>query len=287
MMAESRIVRVAALQPALDWLRPMPNMHMLRRMAEDVVRTHGADVLVLPETFSGLPCDYDEGVAARQARQFLSTLAKACRANVIGGSIDYPHDDGARRNTCFVVDRDGREVGRYDKRVLFARELDARQAGSGAGLFELDAGPVRIRVGVLICADLWDPALARELMGRSDLLCVPAKTTVPSDRHVEYARSLWWNLALTRAMENGLPVAVSDWAERRHESKRLVEGTMIRDVHFTCGGGSLCDPSGRTEMARIQQTIARGAPGVLTAAIDLDAVARFREYRQSVGLLPK
>ncbi|MGB9626439.1 MAG: carbon-nitrogen hydrolase family protein [Phycisphaerae bacterium] len=287
MMAESRIVRVAALQPALEWLRPMPNMHRLRQAAEGTVRAHGTDLLVLPEAFAGLPCDHDEGVAARQARQFLSTLAKACRVNVIGGSIDYPHDDGSRRNTCFVVDRDGREVGRYDKRVLFAREMDARQAGAGAGVFELDAERARIRVGVLICADLWDPALARELMGRADLLCVPAKTTVPSDRHVEYARSLWWNLALTRAMENGLPVVVSDWAEGRHESKRLVEGTMIRDVHFTCGGGSLCDPSGRPEMARIQQTIARGAPGVLTAAIDLDAVARFREYRQSVGLLPK
>jgi predicted amidohydrolase len=282
-MSDSRIIRVAALQPALGWLRPMPNMHLLRQAAECVVRESGADLLVLPETFTGQPCDYDQGASGRQARQFLATLAKACRVNVIGGSIDYQYEGGERRNTCFVVDRDGAEVGSYHKRVLFARELESRQAGAGPGIFDV-AGA---RVGVLSCADLWDPALAREMLGRVDLLCVPAKTTVPSDRYVEYARTLWWNLALTRAMENGVPVVVSDWAEGRHETKRLVEGTTIRDTHYTSGGGSVCDPSGRPEIVRIQQTLARGAAGVLTAAIDLDAVARFREYRQSVGLLPK
>ena len=45
---------------------------------------------------------------------------------------------------------------------------------------------------------------------------MPAKTAVPSDNHVEYARTLWHNLALIRAMENGLPVVVSDWAGGRH-----------------------------------------------------------------------
>lgn len=282
-MAESRIIRVAALQPALEWLRPMPNMHLLRQAAEGVVREQRTDLLVLPETFNAQPSDYDQGASGRQARQFLTTLARACRVNVIGGSIDYQHDDGTRRNTCFVMNRNGEEVGRYDKRVLFAREMDSRQAGAGPGIFDLDG----VRVGVLICADLWDPALGRELIGRVDLLCVAAKTTVPTERYVEYARTLWWNIALTRAMENALPIVVSDWAEGRHETKRLVEGTMIRDVHHTSGGGSITDPSGRPEMARIQKTVPRGAAGVLTGAIDLDAVARFREYRQSVGLLPK
>lgn len=282
-MAETRIIRVVALQPALEWLRPMPNMHLLRQTAERAVREHAADFLVLPETFTGQPCDYDQGASGKQARQFLATLARACHVNVIGGSIDYQHEDGTRRNTCFVVNREGQEVGRYEKRVLFAREMDSRQAGSGPGVFELGG----VRVGVLICADLWDPALAREVIGQADVLCVPAKTTVANDPYVEYARALWWNLALTRAMENGLPVVVSDWAEGRHETKRLVEGMTIRDSHYTSGGGSITDPSGRPDIGRIQRTISRGAAGVLAAAIDLDAIAQFRRYRESVGLLPK
>ncbi len=281
-MPETRIIRVAALQPPLDWLRPMPNLHLLRQTAERVVREQGTDLLVLPEVFNGQPCDYDGGVAARQARQFLATLARACRVNVVGGSIDYPHEDGTRRNTCFVLDRDGRELGRYDKRILFGREQDTHTGGDGPGVFTCDG----VRVGVLICGDLWDPALARELCGRADLLCVPAKTAVPTESHIAYARGLWWNLALTRAMENALAVVVSDWPERRHESKRLVDGALLRDTHFTAGGGSICDPSGRPDLAKIQQTIPRGVAGVLTAAIDLGAVERFREYRQSAGLLP-
>lgn len=281
-MTDGRTIRVAAMQPVLEWLRPMPNMHALRQAADRIVREQGTDLLVLPETFTGQPCDYDDGESGRQARRFLSTLARACRVNVIGGSIDFSHEDGTRRNTCFVLDRDGVEVGRYDKRILFDREIDARQAGAGPGLFVLES----VRVGVLICADLWEPALARELLGRADVLCVPAKTTVPGEPYVEYARSLWWNLALTRAMENALPVIVSDWADGRHESKRLVEGTVIRDTHYTAGAATICDPSGRPDMRRIQQTIPRGAAGTLTATIDLDAVAKYRRHRRAVGLLP-
>jgi predicted amidohydrolase len=282
-MADVRIIRVAAMQPALRWLQPMPNMHLLRQETEQLMRRQPVDLLVLPEVFNGQPSDYDEGASARQARQFLSTLARACSVNVIGGSVDYQHEDSTRRNTCFVMDRSGNEVGRYAKRVMFARELDSRQPGDGPGVFEL-AG---VRVGVLVCADLWEPSMARELLDRIDILCVPSKTTVPSERHTDYARTLWWNLALTRAMENALPVVVSDWAEGRHDSKRLVDGTLVHDVHYTSGAGTICDPSGRPDVARLQQILARGIAGVLTASINLDDVAEFRKYRRSVGLLPR
>lgn len=281
-MADSRVIRVAVLQPALRWLQPMPNMLHVRQTAERVAQAGSVDLLVLPESFNGMPCDYDGGAAGRQSRQFLATLARACRVAVIGGSIENQADDGTRRNTCFVVGPDGEEIGRYDKRVLFGREQEARRAGTGAGVFDV-AG---VRVGVLICGDLWEPSLARELLGRVELLCVPAKTSVPSELNVEYARGLWWNLALTRAMENAMPVVVSDWAADRHEAKRLVDGTTLRDTHFTAGASNVCDPSGRPDLSRIQRTVSRGAEDVLVATIDLDAVAAFRAYRRSVGLLP-
>jgi predicted amidohydrolase len=143
-----------------------------------------------------------------------------------------------------------------------------------------------VRVGVLICGDLWEPALARELVDQVDLLCVPAKTTVPTDRYTEYARRLWWNLALTRAMENALPIVVSDWAEARHEAAALADGTKVRSVHHTSGGASINDPGRRPRFNEIQQVLPRGEPGLLAATIDLDAVARFRDYRRSMGLLP-
>lgn len=276
-------IRVAALQPPLQWLQSMPNMHLLRQTCEQAVREYSPNLLVLPEAFNGMPCEFDDGAAGRQARQFLATLAKACRVHVIGGSIEYQDNDGTRRNACFVLDPDGNEIGRYDKRVLFDRELETRKRGTWAGVFEL-AG---VRVGVLICGDLWDPALARELHGQADLLCVPAKSGVPTDRNVDYAREMWWNLALTRSVENALPVVVSDWASARHDTKRMTDGIVVRETHYTAGGSSICDPSHRPDTVKMQQKILRGATGVLVANIDLAAVAHFREYRQSVGLLPK
>ena len=281
-MAAARQIRVLAVQPALRWGQPMPNMHLLRQMIEKELAHLPADLVVLPEVFNGVRCN-DAREAGPAARKFLSTLARACGIAVVGGSIDYAHDDGTRRNTCFVVDRRGQEVGSYHKRVLFAGEQGERQTGDGPGVFEL-AG---VQLGVLICADLWDPALARCLLDRVDLVCVPAKTTVPTAGHTDYARRLWWNLALTRAMENALPIVVSDWAAARHEAVSLADGTRVRNVHHTSGGASITNPGRRPRFGEVQTTLPRGESGALSAAIDLDAVAAFRDYRRSVGLLLK
>jgi len=277
-----RTLRIAAVQPALRWLQPMPNMHLLRQTLERFASRQTVDIVVLPEAFNGQPAEHDDGAAAEQTRQFLRTLARTCHVNVIGGSIEYRHEDGRIRNTCFVVDREGREIGQYAKRKLFARETDTRTPGDQAGVFEI-AG---FRVGVLICADLWFCELARELAGRVDVLCVPAKTTVPSDRYIEYARVLWLNLALTRAVENALPVVVSDWAQARHEGELVVTDRRMQQVHYTAGASSIVDPARRPDVDKIQQALPAGRAGVIVSQIDLDAVAKFRAYRANVGLLP-
>jgi len=258
----------------------MPNMHLLRQIIETHLADTPADLIVLPEVFNGMPSDYDVN-AGRAAKQFLATLAKACGVAVIGGSIDYIHDDGRRRNTCFVVDCHGHDVGNYYKRVLFGAERYACTPGEGPGIFDING----LRVGVLICGDLWEPRHARELVGRVDVLCIPTKTTVPHESYTDYARRLWWNLALTRAMENGLPIVVSDWAESRQEATVLADGSKVRNVHFTSGGTSVSDPGRRPEFDQLQQTLWRGAAGLLSVTIDLDSIARFRDYRRSVGLL--
>jgi len=271
-------VRVLTLQPALRWQQAMPNMHLIRQMVEKQVAAAPADLLVLPEVFNGVLCD-DDPLAGPLARKFLSTLAKACGVAVVGG-IDYD-DNGPRRNGAFVVDREGREVGCYYKRALFGREQGSRQPGTAPGIFTFDG----IRVGVLICGDMWHAPLIVELREQVDILCVPAKTTVGDAGFTDYARRLWWNLALTRAMENGLPVVVSDWAEARHESAALVDSTRVKAVHHTSGGASITDPSQRPQFDQLQRTLPRGEPGLIAATIDLDAVKRFRDYRRSVGLL--
>ncbi len=202
-------VHVATLQPALRWQQPMPNMFAMRRMIEEL--PSGVELVVLPEMWTALPVGSQANVGADSATQFVQTLARAAGVNVIGGSFEARGSDGALQNVTVGVDARGVVVGRYAKQVLFAAERDGRQPGAGSAIFEFDG----LRVGVLICADLWHPGLVKAIAD-ADVLCVPARTAVPSDQHVLYARVLWHSLALTRAMEFGLPVVVSDWATGRH-----------------------------------------------------------------------
>ncbi len=275
----------------------MPNMHLIRQLVDRQLLAGPVDLIVLPEVFNGVLC-HDDVPAGPVARRFLSTLARTSKAAVVGG-VDYACEDGCRRNACFAVGADGEEMGVYYKRVMFGRERGTRTAGMSYGVFEIahretasgdlsarSAGDSFVRVGVLICGDMWDARLAAELRDRVDVLCVPVKTRVPEGGHIDYARRLWWNLALTRAMENAIPIVVSDWAEGRHEAYALVEGARVQSVHYTTGGSSISDPGRRPHFEELQQTIPRGQPGILAADIDLDAVARFREYRKAVGLLP-
>jgi len=268
-------ITVAILQPPLERLACASNFETLRAMVEELVAERTVDLIVLPEAMDGaVPEPGSQATAVGDAPDgpsFVADLARRARAHVVGGSVSHLRDDGRVVNACFVADRAGALVGEYDKRKLFATEADSRTAGQGPGVFDLDG----LRVGVLICADLWYPELARELGGRVDVLCVPAKTTVSSADFVPYARTLWWSMAMTRAVENALPVLVSDWCERAH-------GTYV-----TAGASSLNDPAGRPDVNRLQRRMDRGQSGVLVGQIDLDAVAQIRQYRQAVGLLDR
>ena len=271
-------IRIAALQPNLTLGQAGSNLALIRRTVEGLVAERALDLVVLPEVFDGEPKAAD----GSEVRRFLRKLAGDCDINVVGGSCSLVQDDGRRFNTCFVVDRNGREVGRYDKRVLFSREADHRQPGGSVGVFEFDS----MRVGVLICADLWHPELARELRDRIDVLAVPVKSGVSSTDQIAYARSIWHALALTRALENGFVVAVSDWAGGRHDPVCVGDDAEIRETHYTSGVACIVDPSHRPDIERIQRTIANGEQGSVRADIDPSALAAYREYRRSVGLLP-
>lgn len=263
---------IAALQPPLVMLDAAANRNAIEQNVAELVRERPVDLIALPEVFSGWPASRED-VDAAESRAFVSSLAKRFRTNVVGGSIGWA--SGTQRfNVCFLADRTGREAGQYVKRVPFGLEQGRITAGTSHGVFDLDG----VRIGVLICGDLWRPELAREMLNRADLLCVPARTGVPAESHVAYARTLWWNLALTRAMENALPVIVADWPAGPHE----LDGKL----HWTSGGSSIVDPSARPDLSRLQYRIEQGGAACIVATIDLEAMERFRGYRRSVGLIP-
>jgi predicted amidohydrolase len=277
-----RRLSVAVLQPSLAWAEPSGNFQAIRDLVQSAGSTGRLNIVVLPEAFAGAPAEHDPA-ASRRARQFLAELARSSRAHVVGGTVGYQDSQGRHYNACFVVDRRGRQVGCYRKQRLFGAERQVRVAGRDPGLFVLDG----LRVAVLICADLWFPELLRPIIDRADVLCVPAKTTVPARQNIAYARRLWHGLALTRAMENGLPVFVADWAQARHPPAPLDASLGRNRAHYTSAAACICDPGGRPDVARVHRTLPGGRPGVLVHPLDLDAVARFRDYRRRVGLLPE
>jgi len=268
---DSRSIKIITLQPQLQPGEPAFNLQAIRRLARKALATDGpADFLCLPEALAGRAAETHPAEQVQQVQDFLAELARGCRANVIGGSIEIREADGTLRNRCLIIDRTGRQIGHYDKRILFGAEQGRCQAGTSDGLFELDG----VQIGVLICGDAWWPELPRRYCHRAEIIFIPARTGVPSADRIEYARMLWHNLALTRAMENGCAVVVSDWAESRHEP------------HCTAGAASVADPSARPDAARLLRTLPDGRAGWIARRIDLDAVAEYRRYRQSVGLLP-
>lgn len=277
------VLTIAAIQPVLRWLRPGENLAAVRMAAERAVSESAAagrpvDVVVLPEAFAGHPPERGGDATAGDAERFLAELARSLGVVVIGGTVERRDERGRITNTCFVHDAAGAVIARYDKRMLFGGERDGRSAGDGTTVFELGS----VRVGVLICADLWHPELARELRARVDVLVVPAKTTVESESAMAYARTLWHALALTRGMESGVAVVVSDWAAGPQE----VVADASAPVKFTSGATTIVDPSGRPLIERVQQTIDGGGAGSIVATIDTEALAAYRAYRQRVGLLP-
>lgn len=146
--------RVAALQ-----LRPGGGT-----AAVPVERLVGAevDLVVLPEYYWVRPADRDVREAATHAADdlaALSELSERLSAVLVGGTILETDAEGRLYNTAPVFHA-GREVGRYRKRRLMPGEAAAGLAtGADTGLFT--AG--NLRLGVLICADVFDSGSYRSL----------------------------------------------------------------------------------------------------------------------------
>ena len=165
----------------------------------------GADVAVLPEMFC---CPYQndcfrpygepEGGPAQAA---LSAAAAENRIYVVGGTV--PELEGDRvYNTCYVYDRQGRQIARHRKAHLFDidveggqrfKESDTFTPGSEITTFETEFGTM----GLCVCFDMRFEELARCMCLRgAKVIFVPAAfnmTTGPAH---------WELLFRQRAVDN-------------------------------------------------------------------------------------
>ena len=120
---------------------------------------------------------------------------EAARGNSVE-IVGTPHREGAREyNSAFVVDSDGKIVGRYDKRALAPSE-EFFVPGKDAKVFPTKHG----KIGILICYESTLPYYSRELVNNgADYLFFLANDAGFGQSLEPY---LHLNMAILRAVEN-------------------------------------------------------------------------------------
>jgi omega-amidase len=158
----------------------------------------GTRLFLLPEMWS---CGFDYDRLSEHAGETPRALDRVAELAaryrmLIGGSYPERTGDGRVFNTFFLIDADGRTVGRYRKVHLFSMTGEDRFFDRGNRPVVCDTALGRI--GLMVCYDLRFPELCRTLalMG-AELVLVPAQwPRVRIDR--------WELLCQARAMENQL-----------------------------------------------------------------------------------
>lgn len=153
----------------------------------------GADLMLLPETFTGdkeAPQPIDGECASLMARK-----AKEHRMHMAGTFVHRDASDGHLYNTGLLFDREGHRIGRYDKIHPYSPELMNMgiTPGNRVPVFQTDFGVV----GMMICYDFWFPDIAELLaLKGAELILFP---------NAGYYRSVM----PARANDNGVRVVSS------------------------------------------------------------------------------
>lgn len=186
---ESKTVRVAAAQAQgrvidfrLDRAGVLAAVDKNLEALEGIVDRAGeakCDVLVLPEDTLGLlnwfgaNLESAKEVLPLAVQRMIERLGAAAARHQMYLVVcsDYVETDGAIYNTSFLLNRDGKEIGRYHKVCPTWGESGTRERGSTFPVFPTpDLGTL----GMLICYDLVVPETARCLaLAGADIIFFP------------------------------------------------------------------------------------------------------------------
>ena len=195
------MIKLALLQIRTE-IDQAETMEKARRMVYEAA-DQGVDFVVLPEMFN---CPYSReyfkkyaALGHEEAYAAMSAWAKEKGIYIVGGSI--PETEGGKiYNTCFVFDREGKEIARHRKIHLFDVDYDGLRVkesstfapGNDITVFETEFGTM----GAAICFDVRFPELFRAMAMRgAKMIFLPAQfsmTTGP--RH-------WEPLIRSRALD--------------------------------------------------------------------------------------
>lgn len=181
----------------------------------DEAGAQGADLIVLPEVWTGLgyadafPFEAIAEPIPGPTTDKLSALARRHGAMIVGSMYERAAD-GRHFNTAPFIDRDGSILGCYRKTHLFDAQnrtdippgmMESKKVSAGDELpvYDTHAG----KIGVFVCSDLRFPEIARveALKGAQILVCCSAFLSPRLDH--------WEFFLRARACENQVFVVAS------------------------------------------------------------------------------
>lgn len=199
---DGRHVSVRVVQPLAG---PLDPHSALTTVIESIAAASGTtDLLVLPElatTRYDIRRHIGEVAPLVDSGAFDQVRAQVSEASLVAviGMVEVSGEE--LFNSAVVIDADGSIAGIVRKSHLFAGERKVFAAGATIEPIRTSLGAL----GVAICYDIEFPEVARSLaLTGADMLVVLSANMHPyTDYHVTYAKA--------RAMENQLPLALSNW----------------------------------------------------------------------------
>jgi predicted amidohydrolase len=202
-------------------------------------RRLGAELVVFPECATTVYFLGDRlGAIAEppdgQTSQRLAAIARDNALHLVVGT--YTRDEGAVRNSQLLFGPDGTRLALYHKAHLFSSEREVCRPGDRPVVVDTALG----RIGLTICYDLIFPDYARRLVELGAEIIINSTNWIADS----YQREVWgWtgptaqSVAVTRALENGVVLAMADRVGREALGESLVFDSL--------GYSSVIGPSGR------------------------------------------
>jgi predicted amidohydrolase len=180
--------------------------------------------------------DSERAAAKRRVEEedpVLAAAREAAKRNHIWldiGSIAVLADDGKVANRTFVIDREGKIRGRYDKIHLYDVDLPSGESWRESSVYSPGQGVVLVngtpvgKLGLTICYDLRFPGLfARLAEADADVISVPSAFTVPT------GQAHWHVLLRARAIEAGLFVVAAAQVGSHEDGRRTFGHSLVVD----------------------------------------------------------
>lgn len=212
-----------------------------------------SDVVVLPELFdvSFFPENVMElaDTGGKRTKEFLSNCSKKYDINIVGGSVANKIN-GKLYNTCYIFNRDGTEIGMYNKVHLFSPSGEDKifTPGDKMTTFELDG----VKCAVAICYDVrfveW---IRMNALENIDVFFLPAAWPDKRTMH-------WDTLNRSRAIENQMFVVCVNSVGTAYSSK-------------FGGHSAIIDPWGEYAVKPTDEE------GVFSGKLDLNIIKDIRE----------